>query len=516
MRARRRSRLPGLLTAFVITAAWWLLLAPPPLGGRTSYISVSGKSMEPTYVTGDLVVVREQGSYGVGDIVAFRAEGGVVIHRIIGGDGQAGYQLQGDNNDWVDPWNPTDDDVVGTAWFRLPGASKWLLTLTHPVVLATVVTALLAWTMMPSSKTKKSDAPKPAIAPPSRRAMQFDDYRRALAAVSRRTLTVAALAVGAALVLAVPATLAWLDDTERTSFREDARYTQSADFSYTFRVEPTTLYPDGAVGPIDATSEPPAPVFAKPAHTLDLAVDYRFVGADSDLSGTYAVDAVVVSDVGWETSVPLVEPASLSGLDAHIEVPLDLRGLVALAELVDEEAGTASSSFEVKVSPRFAPNGRVAGTEVSKEFTPQFVVAYDGSTWTVTSELRAEETERLGEEVTERVELAGLPVEHVRWLAVPAGLLLLLGITIVTVAMRRTPSLTVEALLRRPGISVIDLEQPPADAANAVPLANPEGIRRVAERDGGLVLRYDEGGNVHLYARHDDRVYSYTPDGADR
>lgn len=515
MRSRRRSRVPSLLIAFVLTVAWWVLLAPPAFGGKTSYISVSGKSMEPTYVTGDLVVVREQGSYTTGDIVAFRAQGGVVIHRIIGGDGTNGYELQGDNNDWVDPWNPTDAEVVGKAWFRLPGASKWLLSLTHPVVLAIVVTAPLAWTMIPSSASKKT-ASQPAVASPSRRAMQFDDYRRALAAVSRRTLTVAALAIGAALVLAVPAALAWLDDTERTSFREDARYVQSADFAYTFRLEPTTLYPDGVVGPIDATSEPPAKVFAKPAHTLDVVVDYRFAGADSDVSGTYAVDAIVVGDAGWETAVSLLAQTSLSGLDAHIELPLDLRGLVALAEQIDEEAGTSSRSFEVKVSPTFTPSGTVSGHAVTETFAPQLVIAYDGSTWAVTSELRAEQTERLGEETTERVELAGLPVEHLRWLAVPAGVLLVLGITIVTVAMRRTPSLTIEALLRRPGISVIDLEQPPADAANAVPLANPEGIRRVAERDGGLVLRYDEGGNVHLYARHDDRVYSYTPDGADR
>src|SRR5690606_8705836 len=102
-RSRRRSRVPSLLIAFVLTVAWWVLLAPPAFGGKTSYISVSGKSMEPTYVTGDLVVVREQGSYTTGDIVAFRAQGGVVIHRIIGGDGTNGYELQGDNNDWVDP-----------------------------------------------------------------------------------------------------------------------------------------------------------------------------------------------------------------------------------------------------------------------------------------------------------------------------------------------------------------------------------------------------------------------------
>ena len=34
--------------------------------------------------------------------------------------------------------------------------------------------------------------------------------------------------------------------------------------------------------------------------------------------------------------------------------------------------------------------------------------------------------------------------------------------------------------------------------------------------DGGLVLRYDDGGNVRLYARHDERVYSFTPESTSR
>ena len=86
MRTRRRSCVSSLLAAAVFVAAWWLLLAPPSLGGKTSYISVSGHSMEPTYVTGDLVILREKGSYEPGDIVAFKADGGVVIHRIIDGE----------------------------------------------------------------------------------------------------------------------------------------------------------------------------------------------------------------------------------------------------------------------------------------------------------------------------------------------------------------------------------------------------------------------------------------------
>jgi hypothetical protein len=437
-----------------------------------------------------------------------------VIHRVIGGDGDTGYQLQGDNNSWVDPWRPTDRDVVGKAWYRMPGASKWLLTLMHPVVAAAVVTALLAWS---AASSKKKRAAKPhQLAASSRRNMKFDDYLRAFAAVSGRTRAVAALCVGAACLLSVPAALAWLDDAERTSFREDASYVQSADTSYTFRLDPTTLYPDGTVGPVDASSPPPPKVFALPARTLDVVTDYRVEGVDAETSGSYVVDAVLTGDAGWQLTIPVVDATPFVGTQSRVEVPIDLGEILATAKRIDEESGTMSRVVEVTLQPRFDLAATAAGLPVKETFAAPVTIAHDGSTWAVTSELHTEQSERLGEEVTERVELAGLPVELVRWSAIPAGALLILGVAIVAVAMRRTDSLTIEALLRRPGISVIDLEQPPADADLAVPLANPEGIRRVAERDGGLVLRYDEGGNVRLYARHDERVYSFTPGSTNR
>ena len=59
--------------------------------------------------------------------------------------------------------------------------------------------------------------------------MQFADLRRAFASVPRRTITVSAVAFAVALLLAIPATLAWLDDTERTSFLESARTREAAE-----------------------------------------------------------------------------------------------------------------------------------------------------------------------------------------------------------------------------------------------------------------------------------------------
>ena len=107
----KRYLLSGRMLANVLVlgllGVWFFTLAPTLVNGPAAYIKVSGHSMDGTYKTGDLVVTREQDTYGKGDIVAFEVPNGMgtgqVIHRIIGGNGRAGYTMQGDNNPDPDP-----------------------------------------------------------------------------------------------------------------------------------------------------------------------------------------------------------------------------------------------------------------------------------------------------------------------------------------------------------------------------------------------------------------------------
>jgi len=137
----------------VFLGVWFLLFRPAFLGGPTSYVIVSGNSMEPTIYTGYLALVLKQGSYSVGDVVAFRVAGGetrgsrvpegggIIIHRIIGGNDAEGYRMQGDNNDWVDPWRPTGDEIVGKAIGFVPRLGGLFNYLQDPLRLALAVGA---------------------------------------------------------------------------------------------------------------------------------------------------------------------------------------------------------------------------------------------------------------------------------------------------------------------------------------------------------------------------------------
>jgi signal peptidase I len=112
--------------------------------------------MEPAYHAGDLVVVTGADSYSVGEIVAYEipagqpAAGFQVIHRIVGGDAQSGFDMRGDNTNGLDQWHPRSGDVIGRAMLVLPGASSVLLLLRNPLLLGSLAAAFaVAWLMEP-------------------------------------------------------------------------------------------------------------------------------------------------------------------------------------------------------------------------------------------------------------------------------------------------------------------------------------------------------------------------------
>jgi signal peptidase len=132
----------GLVLVIAAVVLWALFLRPQSLGGPAAYVLVSGKSMLPRYHTGDLVLVERQSHYHVGQVIAYRVPkgdpmaGAQVIHRIIGGDAQHGFVVQGDNRTAPDVWRPKPSDIVGAKAVRFPSAVVVLQYLRSPLLLA--------------------------------------------------------------------------------------------------------------------------------------------------------------------------------------------------------------------------------------------------------------------------------------------------------------------------------------------------------------------------------------------
>ncbi len=131
----------GLALAIAAVVGWALFLRPQSLGGPAAYVLVSGKSMLPRYHTGDMVLVERKSSYHRGEVIAYHVPkgdamaGAQVIHRIIGGDAQHGFVVQGDNRTAPDVWRPKPADIVGAKTLRIPNAVVVLQYLRSPLLL---------------------------------------------------------------------------------------------------------------------------------------------------------------------------------------------------------------------------------------------------------------------------------------------------------------------------------------------------------------------------------------------
>lgn len=131
----------------LLVLGWAVTFRPVPLGGPATYVVVTGQSMEPTYHDGDLVVLRAHDTYVEGDIVTFPVPegepgaGALIIHRIIGGTPDA-FTLQGDNNDHVDEWTPSESDILGSEWFAVPRGGAILRMVTDPTLLTALAGGL--------------------------------------------------------------------------------------------------------------------------------------------------------------------------------------------------------------------------------------------------------------------------------------------------------------------------------------------------------------------------------------
>lgn len=150
-RSRRRRRIVWLCLAMGLVALW-----PARLGGSTSFVAVHGRSMEPTYHSGDLLLVRG-GAPEVGEVVVYRmsdglAKGANVVHRVVGVRDDGRLVMQGDANDFPDEQAPARGEVVGAPIVNL---GPWPLRMIGfvPLAAALVVCVAIGWFIWPPAES---------------------------------------------------------------------------------------------------------------------------------------------------------------------------------------------------------------------------------------------------------------------------------------------------------------------------------------------------------------------------
>ena len=149
-RARRGWRLLGSIAMWAALAVLAFLVWPAKFGGQASFVFVSGESMTPGYQPGDLLIAW-QTEPTVGDVIVYAPDGfrgAQIVHRVIGGDAESGWSVQGDHNTFVDPFTPKGDEVRGVVQVHIPHVGAVMGVLLSPflwIALFLLAAAVLVW-----------------------------------------------------------------------------------------------------------------------------------------------------------------------------------------------------------------------------------------------------------------------------------------------------------------------------------------------------------------------------------
>ncbi len=498
----------------------WFVLAPLELGGTTTCVITRGVSMQPGFHTGDLAILRVSGAYQVGDIVAYRdPQIGRVMHRIVGEDGGL-FVMKGDNNDFVDPYEPARSDIVGKLWVHLPGVGKWLQAVQQPMAAAMVATmaGMLLFAPIGADQQRRRRL--------GRRDAGSGKRHDGTGPVMTSTGILGPIGQLAASVVVVLALLSLLLGTLAFT-RPFARnstgllgYQQNGSFNYSAQA------PGGVYDGDTATTG--QPIFRELADKVDLRFDYAFSSdAAAVVHGEYQLDAVLSRADGWSRSILLVPQTSFTGPQATVSSTLDLGQLQTLIGALDQATNPQyrqTEQFTVTIVPVIHLTGTVAAVPMNDQFSPTLKFDLDpvelqldqsGDPAAQANPLKPSEdgTVRVSRLAPNRLPVPVLhpTVAAARKLsAVGMVAALLGGIILAALAWRaRQADEPAQINARYGSLMVTLLESDLGASRRIIDVASINDLVRVAEREGRMIL-HECSGRAHDYFVQDvDVTYRY-------
>lgn len=515
-------------------AAWGIWFRPVTLGGSATYIVVKGTSMEPTYRDGDLVVIQEQDRYGIGDVVAFKIGGRfdnptLVIHRIVGGDGESGYVTQGDNRDVTDPWSPTDETIIGAASFDVPKFGAVVEHLKRPDVLAALGGTLAATGFVRQNRRRRRRDQR-AREPRQDVDTQPMHQRSEGVAVKRsrveRSLgpAWAVIALAVAATIAVPVVILGVaavraDDSD-THFEETGAYEYGVELVYAAHADPSPVYPDGVVRSTSNAAgavAPDGPLYANLIESLEVTLAFAASGtgvADGALDSRYSVSLEVATPEGWSETIEEIGPRRFRDR-VEARVVIDWAALRARVAEVAALTGVGGDTFTVSVTPTLLLDGstRDGAIDETVAHTIEFPVVGDVITPSAFAPL--EGGDALGHDVVESAEMSvfGLDVD------VDVARALFGGLALVAVAAVAWLAAVVfggfglhepQRIAARYRSRIVDVTAPTIPPGPVVMVSSIDELARIARAEQTVILHETLGDGAHRYrVMLGSNVYEY-------
>jgi signal peptidase len=500
----------------------WFLFAPAALGGPASYVIVDGSSMEPTLHEGDLVLLHEVDHYVKGDLIAFRVDvdgsgkSAVVIHRIVrrieptDPSSEARFVTQGDNNPYLDLFQPRERDVMGKRLVRVPGLGRLVTKAReNPVPTAVVVAGAAALPAAAEKKRRRGGDERlmrrgPAGRPPG----------KATAVVGVPGQVAVAVIGGVALISLALGALAFTRPTTE-SISTPIGYQHSGSFGY--RAPAQSVYADGVAN----TGEP---VYRRATDEVAFRFDYRLDGGPmSDVGGTLGLAAVLSLPDGWSRSIPLGEQQSFTGTSASANAILSLESLDRVIARLEDQAGVMPGQvYGVAVAATVDVQGTVGGAAFHDTFSPELSfqlssvelqMAAAGSSQqdpleptksgsVDRTETRPTSLDLLGVDL--RVDIAR-QAAFIGFVAFAIG-----GLVLLVMLWLSSKADEPSRIARRYRQMLITRADGETDGwGRVIELASMEDLARIASRDGSMIV-HQEGGAVHEYYVSEGQVtYRY-------
>jgi signal peptidase I len=510
---RKASAMAGSLT-LVLVVGLWFMFAPTQLGGQVSYVILDGNSMEPGMERGDLAIVRRSGSYVVGDVVTYRhPEIGNVIHRIVNWDGER-FTLQGDNNDFLDSYQPVDADILGELWFSVPKVGSFITRFQSPVYIAgLLVVALVGFGGAAGAKESRR----------RRRRRRRGQPQQGLVSGGSSMYTLRKNAQDISLVLVVGlvvfAGVAYLAFGRSTTKQVDetVMYSHTGAFTYEASSRAPEVYDTGQV----LTGDPVFPILSQ---EIAVRYDYEFVTeASNDIQGAIALAARITTDNGWTRTIPVTADSTFEGATGSVAGVLDLGTVADLVQILETESGVENREYEVLITPTVSLEGTIGGAALSLVHQPELMLTFDRDQLFI-ARSAADQTDPLAptEAGTTTVQTTvpntigflawDVQVSAARWGS-------LAGLSIVFLAAAALAFALAPNMLnpdgprrarQREGAMVVSVQSPvEASSGPLVDLTNFSDLAVVANRMDGIILE-DESGGVRSYFVQDQYVsYRY-------
>ncbi len=501
--------------------ALWLAFAPLQAGGLASYIVVIGSSMEPKFHIGDLVIVHKEPSYQTGDAVVYRNRelSSFVFHRIIS-QNDSHYVLQGDNNSWVDTYQPTQNEVLGKLWLYIPRGGVTIQKLRSPIGMALIAAVLGAvfagsfvkhqtkggknmnkksiheWFISIQQKVKGMFSKKQS---PNMQQMPVFDLAG--------NMEVLFFSMGLVFLFSLIFAIVSFSRPASRIIKDETHYQHLGIFTY-HASAPQGVYDQNAIKSGD-------PIFPGLTCLMDVNFQYTLIVQQAEnITGTYQLTALIREQVsGWERKISLQEATPFTGTTFGTTATLDLCKLESLVKSMEEETDFHPGTYLLLISPTIQLNGEIQGKALEGTFDPNLTFIYDRIHFYLFRDQDAEnplsfkETGILSRDRSGRNMVSFLGKEFsvpaLRWLSVIGLLLSVAGLAGIALQLQTLSRNNQGEFIRiQYNSMMVDVQNMDAlTSSTYVDVTSVDALAKLAERFNTAILHM-KGDDTHSYYVH--------------